>query len=146
MDGVGAAEDQHSVVKLVGGHGFSDFQAAFDRAFSRQPLQDEHYRVTATGELRDRAQAVACYVREGLGKTTRTIARRFHSGEDGHMARRGGFRTQAPKQITLIIAIVLWVIGLLAGLGVLSLPNNLGFWALVVAGLLAILGALVNGL
>ncbi len=62
------------------------------------------------------------------------------------MARRGGFRTQAPKQITLIIAIVLWVIGLLAGLGVLSLPNNLGFWALVVAGLLAILGALVNGL
>ncbi len=51
MDGVRAAEDQHSVVKLVGGHGFSDFQAAFDRAFSRQPLQDEHYRVAATGEL-----------------------------------------------------------------------------------------------
>ncbi len=62
------------------------------------------------------------------------------------MARRGGFRTQAPKQITLIIAIVLWAIGLLAGLGVLPLPNNLGFWALVVAGLLVILGALVDGL
>lgn len=60
---------------------------------------------------------------------------------------RGGFTTQAPKKITLIIAIVLWLIGLLAGLGVIpALPNNLGFWSLVVAGLLLILGSLLDGL
>jgi hypothetical protein len=62
------------------------------------------------------------------------------------MARRRGFRTQAPKQVTLMIAGILWLIGLLAGLGVLRLPNNLGFWALVVAGLLLLLGSLLDGL
>lgn len=62
------------------------------------------------------------------------------------MARSGGFRTQAPKQLTLIIAIVLWVIGLLVGLGVFTLPNNLGFWSLVASGLLLILGSLLDGL
>ena len=61
------------------------------------------------------------------------------------MARRG-FKTQAPREVTLLISLVLWVIGLLAGLGVIHLPNNLGFWALVVAGLLLILGSLVDGL
>jgi len=61
------------------------------------------------------------------------------------MARRGGFRPQAPKQVTLIIAVILWAIGLLAGLGVFHLPNNLGFWSLVVAGFLLILGCLVDG-
>ncbi len=63
------------------------------------------------------------------------------------MARRGGgFRPQAPKKVTLIIAVILWVIGLLAGLGVIHMPNNLGFWSLVVAGLLLILGCLVDGI
>ncbi len=62
------------------------------------------------------------------------------------MARRGGFKTQAPKQATLLISLVLWLVGLLAGLGVIHLPNNLGFWALVVAGLLLILGSLLDGL
>lgn len=62
------------------------------------------------------------------------------------MARRGGFRTQAPKEATLIIAAILWVVGILAGLGQIHLPNNLGFWALVVAGLLLILGSLFDGL
>jgi phosphatidylglycerophosphate synthase len=62
------------------------------------------------------------------------------------MARRGGFRTQAPKQVTLIIALVLWLIGLLAGLGVIHVPNNLEFWSLVIAGLLLILGSLFDGL
>ncbi len=62
------------------------------------------------------------------------------------MARRGGLRTQAPKQATLVISILLWLIGLLAGLGTISLPNNLGFWALVGAGLLLILGSLFDGL
>jgi hypothetical protein len=60
--------------------------------------------------------------------------------------RRGGFRTQAPKQVTLIISLVLWLIGLLAGLGVIHVPNNLGFWSLVIAGLLMILGSLLDGL
>ena len=64
------------------------------------------------------------------------------------MARRGGFRTQAPKQATLGISVVLWLIGLLSGpiFHAFSLPNNLGFWALVVAGLLLILGCLIDGL
>jgi hypothetical protein len=64
------------------------------------------------------------------------------------MARRGGFRPQAPKKVTLIIAVILWAIGLLAGLGVVHLPSNtgnLGFWALVLAGFLLILGCLVDG-
>ena len=67
------------------------------------------------------------------------------------MARRGGgFRTQAPKQVTLIIALILWLIGLLAGLHVIHLPSSLpataGFWSLVIAGLLLILGSLLDGL
>jgi hypothetical protein len=62
------------------------------------------------------------------------------------MARRGGFRTQAPKEVTVAVSGVLWLIGLLAGLGKVALPYNLGFWALVVAGLLLILGSLLDGL
>ena len=68
------------------------------------------------------------------------------------MARRGGggFRTQAPKQVTLIIALILWLIGLLAGLHIIHLPSSLppttGFWSLVIAGLLLILGSLLDGL
>jgi hypothetical protein len=62
------------------------------------------------------------------------------------LARRRGFRTQAPKEATVVIALVLWLIGLLAGLGVVHLPNNLGFWALVVAGLLLLLGSQLDGL
>jgi hypothetical protein len=63
--------------------------------------------------------------------------------------RRGGFRTQAPKQATLFISLILWLIGLLAGLGVFQLPGNmrpLGFWCLVVAGLLMMLGSVLDGL
>ena len=54
--------------------------------------------------------------------------------------RRSGLQTQAPKQITLILSVVLWLVGLLAGLGVIHVPNNLGFWCLVVAGALLIPG------
>jgi hypothetical protein len=61
------------------------------------------------------------------------------------MARRG-FRTQAPKQVTLIISLVLWLIGLLAGLGVVHTPSNVAFWSLVIAGLLLMLGSLFDGL
>jgi hypothetical protein len=62
------------------------------------------------------------------------------------MARRGGFKTQAPKQATLMIALILWLAGVLAGLGMIHLPNNLGFWSLVTAGFLLILGSLLDGL
>jgi hypothetical protein len=62
------------------------------------------------------------------------------------MARRRGFRTQAPKEATLAISLVLWFIGLLGGLGVVRLPDGLGFWSLVIAGLLLILGSLFDGL
>lgn len=62
------------------------------------------------------------------------------------MARRGGFRTQAPKEITVIVSGVLLLIGLLDGLNTISLPNGLGFWALVIAGVLLILGSLFDGL
>ncbi len=67
------------------------------------------------------------------------------------MARRSsGFRTQAPKKATLIIALVLWLIGLLLGLHIIPLPSGLppatGFWSLVIAGLLLILGCLLDGL
>ena len=66
------------------------------------------------------------------------------------MARRGGFKTQAPKKVTLVIALILWLVGLLNGLGVMalpaSLPNNFDFCALVAAGLLLILGSLLDGL
>ncbi|HSF43374.1 MAG TPA: hypothetical protein VLT87_26475 [Thermoanaerobaculia bacterium] len=62
------------------------------------------------------------------------------------MARRRGFKTQAPKEATLGISILLWLIGLLGGLGVVHLPNNLGFWSLVAAGLLLILGSLFDGI
>jgi len=62
------------------------------------------------------------------------------------MARRSGFRTQAPKSVTVIISGILWLLGLLAGLGAVALPNSLGFWCLVIAGLLLILGSLFDGL
>lgn len=43
------------------------------------------------------------------------------------MARRRGFKTQAPKEATLVVSFILWLTGLLGGLGVVSLPNGLGF-------------------
>jgi len=57
-----------------------------------------------------------------------------------------GFKTQAPKQVTLIIAIVLWLIGLLGVLGMVAVPGNYETWALVIAGALLILGSLLDGL
>lgn len=66
------------------------------------------------------------------------------------MARRGGFKTQAPKKVTFVIALILWLVGLLNGLGVMALPasfpNNFDFWALVVSGLLLLLGSVLDGL
>ena len=62
------------------------------------------------------------------------------------MARKKGFTTQAPREVTVIIAIVLWLIGLVSVLGMITLPNNLGVWALVIAGLLLILGSLLDAI
>ncbi len=42
LEGVGPAENNATVVKFVGIETLDDFQAAFDHAFSRQPLQDGH--------------------------------------------------------------------------------------------------------
>lgn len=60
--------------------------------------------------------------------------------------RRGGFKTQAPKEATFVISLILWLLGLLAGLGVVHLPNNLGFWSLVIAGALLLLGSKLDGI
>lgn len=62
------------------------------------------------------------------------------------MARRGGMKTQAPRQTTLIIAVIFWLIGLLGGLNMVDLPAGWGFWSLVIAGALLILGSLLDGL
>ena len=62
------------------------------------------------------------------------------------MARRRGFKTQAPRQTTLIISIIFWLVGLLGGLNMVSLPAGWGVWSLVIAGALLILGSLLDGL
>jgi uncharacterized membrane protein YdcZ (DUF606 family) len=62
------------------------------------------------------------------------------------MARRGGFRTQAPKEVTVIISGVLLLLGMLDHFGTIHLPNQLGFWSLAIAGVLLILGSLLDGL
>ena len=60
---------------------------------------------------------------------------------------RTRFRTQAPREGTLIVAAVLWIVGFAdVILGAFHLPNNLGIWALVVAGALLIIGCLVDAL
>jgi hypothetical protein len=62
-------------------------------------------------------------------------------------SRRDRFETQAPREVTLIIAVILWLLGFAdLVLNVISLPNNLGLWSLVAAGLLLILGSLVDGI
>ncbi len=56
-------------------------------------------------------------------------------------------RTQAPKQVTLVIAVILWLLGFAdTVLGVIALGSNFGLWALVLAGLLLIVGSLVKGI
>jgi hypothetical protein len=65
------------------------------------------------------------------------------------MARRGstaGFRTQAPRSVTLVIAIILWLIGTGAVYGIIRVPSPWGVTSLVIAGLLLILGSLIDGL
>lgn len=60
------------------------------------------------------------------------------------MARRN-LDTHPPTEITLIIAVILWILGFAdVILGIVALPSNLGVWALAIAGLLLILGSLVD--
>jgi hypothetical protein len=42
LEGVGKTDGNDTVVKFVGIHTLDDFKKAFDRTFSRVPLQDEH--------------------------------------------------------------------------------------------------------
>lgn len=42
LEGVGPADGNATVIKLVDIHSMEDFEAAFDHAFARQPLQEEH--------------------------------------------------------------------------------------------------------
>lgn len=42
LEGIGPADGNSTVVRFVDIHSFADFQAAFERAFSKSPLQDEH--------------------------------------------------------------------------------------------------------
>lgn len=64
LEGVGPAEDEDTAIKFVGIHSLADFQAAFDLAFSRQPLQEEHADWSA-----DVKQAIANReLREGMNK------------------------------------------------------------------------------
>jgi len=42
LEGVGPADDEATVIELVEIHSLEDFKAAFENAFARQPLQDEH--------------------------------------------------------------------------------------------------------
>jgi hypothetical protein len=62
------------------------------------------------------------------------------------MARRGGFRTQAPKEATVVIAGILWLVGTVDVFGPNIVPGPWGVYALVVAGLLLLLGSLIDGL
>lgn len=42
LEGVDTAEDESTVIKFIDIHSLSDFEKAFEQAFARTPLQDEH--------------------------------------------------------------------------------------------------------
>lgn len=62
------------------------------------------------------------------------------------MARSGGIRTQAPKSATLVIAGILWLVGTADVFGIARVPSPWDVYCLVAAGLLLILGSLIDGL
>lgn len=59
---------------------------------------------------------------------------------------RSGFRTQAPKSGTLVIATILWLVGTADVFGLARVPSPWDVYSLVAAGLLLILGSLIDGL
>ncbi len=63
------------------------------------------------------------------------------------MARRGGFRTQAPRTVTVVVSGILWLVGTLDALGMVQVvPSPWALYSLIAAGLLLLLGSLINGL
>ncbi len=61
--------------------------------------------------------------------------------------RRGRRTTNPPTEATLFIAVILWLIGFASTiLGVITLPDHWGPWALALAGLLLILASVIYGL
>jgi hypothetical protein len=59
------------------------------------------------------------------------------------MARNG---TNAPKQITWIICLILYVVALLAHFGVVHVPGNVAEWSWIIGFGLLLLAAQVRGL
>ena len=55
-------------------------------------------------------------------------------------------RTQAPRGITLTVALILWLLGAAEMLLGITLPYQVGQWCLLVAGALLFLGCLIRGL
>jgi hypothetical protein len=55
-------------------------------------------------------------------------------------------RTQAPRGITLLVALVLWLLGAAEMLAGVHLPHDVGNWCLLLAGALLFLGCLIRGL
>jgi uncharacterized membrane protein HdeD (DUF308 family) len=55
-------------------------------------------------------------------------------------------RTQAPRGITLFIALLLWLLGAAEMLAGVKLPYDVGQWCLLLAGALLFLGCLIRGL
>lgn len=63
------------------------------------------------------------------------------------MARRGGFRTQAPREVTVILAAVLWFVGFAdVILGAFALSRGYGEWSLALSGLLLLIGSLAGSI
>lgn len=55
-------------------------------------------------------------------------------------------RTQAPRGITLAVALVLWLAGAAEMLAGVEVPFGIGRWCLLLAGALLFLGCLIKGL
>jgi hypothetical protein len=55
-------------------------------------------------------------------------------------------RTQAPRGITLTVALLLWLLGAAEMLAGVTLPWPIGQWCLLLAGALLFLGCLIRGL
>ncbi|HYJ80000.1 MAG TPA: hypothetical protein VEW03_10385 [Longimicrobiaceae bacterium] len=55
-------------------------------------------------------------------------------------------RTQPPRGITLLVALILWLAGAAEMLAGVELPYGLGRWALLVCGALLLLACLLRGL
>ncbi len=65
--------------------------------------------------------------------------------EEIAMPRR--LRTNPPTHAALLVSVVLWLLGVAdLLLGAVSLPYNLGLWALILAGFIMILASIVYGL